>query len=195
MRKYQILAKQYPEYVSLDQLYRICKISKKSARYLVENGIIPAENTGRKTWKYKIALDDVITYLCKRDKIGSMIPLGAVSNRAQSSDRPAIHRHAYSKLIASGDKKRKVIAYFCHVCTDFEEALSTEDIMAITGLGKSTILKLLKDGYIRSIASHPHYIVPKKCLLEFLVTPRFMEVRSASEKFIQILKDVEECLS
>ena len=62
MRKYQILKEQYLEYVSLDQLYRICKISKKSARYLVENSIAPAIDSGKETWRYKIAIGQIGTH-------------------------------------------------------------------------------------------------------------------------------------
>ena len=39
MEKYQALKEQYPDYVSLDQFYRICGIAKRSALYLVQNGI------------------------------------------------------------------------------------------------------------------------------------------------------------
>ena len=53
---------QYTDPISLDQLRVICKIAKRSARYLVENGIIPAVDTGRKTWRHQIAIDDVIAY-------------------------------------------------------------------------------------------------------------------------------------
>jgi len=48
-KNYDMLREQYPERISLDQLYRICRISKNSARYLVEHGIIPATDTGKIT--------------------------------------------------------------------------------------------------------------------------------------------------
>jgi len=72
--KYESLREQYPPHISLDQLHRICGIAKRSAKYLVEHGIIPAQDTGRQTWRYKIALDDVIIYLRRREQVGSMIP-------------------------------------------------------------------------------------------------------------------------
>ena len=188
MKNYSWLKRQYKEYVSLDQLYRICKISKKSARYLVKNGIIPAVETGHKTWRYKIAINDVITYLRKRDKVGSMIPPGAVSNCAQST----IHRRAYSQLVATESNKSAVIEYFHHVCAEFDEILSTGDIMMITGLSKSTILKLLQDGHIPSIGRRPRYVVPKEYLLEFLVTPKFLEMRTGSKMFAEVLDGLEK---
>ena len=79
--KYIKLKEQYPEYISLDQFYQICRIAKRSARYLVEHGIVPAVDTGKKTWRYKIHIDDTITYLQQRERLGNMIPSGAVSSR------------------------------------------------------------------------------------------------------------------
>ena len=58
--KYESLREKYPEFISLDQLHKVCGIAKRSAKYLVDNGIIPYQDTGRQTWRYKIAIDDVI---------------------------------------------------------------------------------------------------------------------------------------
>jgi hypothetical protein len=48
-KKYDCLREQYPEYVSLDQLYRICGIAKRSALYLIQNDIIPSIDTEKRT--------------------------------------------------------------------------------------------------------------------------------------------------
>jgi hypothetical protein len=39
---YSYLLAEYPEKISQDQLYRICRISKRKATWLLENGYIPA---------------------------------------------------------------------------------------------------------------------------------------------------------
>ena len=57
------LYEEYPEVISADQLYRICHISKRKAKWLLEHGYIPCEDSGKKTRRYKIRLNDVIDYL------------------------------------------------------------------------------------------------------------------------------------
>ena len=52
--KYQLLYKLYPAVITKDQFYRICNISKKTAAHLLDNGLVPCENSGKKTRKYKI---------------------------------------------------------------------------------------------------------------------------------------------
>ena len=190
MKAYEHLRNKYPQYVSLDQFYRICKISKKSARYLVENGIVPATDTGNKTWRYQIAIDDVITYLRTREKVGSMIPPGAVSNRPQNKSRNIGNRKSYSQIVAS-NQKATISEYFDYIYSNYDDVLMTEDIVEMTGLNKSTVLKLLQDGHIQSLQRRPKYIVPKKYLLAFLGTQKFLEMRTASPQFIKILGGFE----
>ena len=100
MQSYEVLKNRYADYLSLDDLYKVCKISEKSARYLVEHGIIPATDTGKKTWRYKIAVDDVITYLKQREKFGSMIPPGAVSSRQKHRNGGVSTRKSFSQIVA-----------------------------------------------------------------------------------------------
>ena len=182
-RKYSKLRNQYPEYVSLDQVTRICRIAKRNAKYLVDNGIIPYIETGKKTWRYKIALEDVIDYLCRREQVGSMIPRGATSTRMN-------HRKCFAQMVESGHET-DISKYFSYIYADYADVLTSADVVEMTGLEKSTISKLLKDGVIKSIATHPKYLVPKSYLLEFVVTPRFIEYRTNSEEFLKVLGGFE----
>lgn len=60
---YSSLYKEYPEIISADQLYRICHISKRKAKWLLDSGYIPCQDSGKKTLRYKIRLEDAIAYL------------------------------------------------------------------------------------------------------------------------------------
>jgi hypothetical protein len=185
------LLDRYPDFISLDELRRVLKVSPKSARYLVEHGIIPAIDTGRITWRYKIATQDVITYLCRRENEGSMIPPGAVSSRQKGRNNSAFgNRKSFSQYVADGEEAL-VAEYFSFIYADYDEVLTTIDIVEMTGLEKSTVLKLLKAGKIQSIESKPKYLVPKQYLLEFVATRHFIEARTQSEHFIKLLGGFE----
>ena len=62
----EVLA-QYPEYITKDQMYRICHISKKTCLFLLESGLVPNIDSGKKTRRFKIKTEDVIDYLKSRD--------------------------------------------------------------------------------------------------------------------------------
>ena len=57
---YSFLYEEYPEVISADQLYRICRISKRKAKLLLDGGYIPCQDSGKKTRRYKIRIDDVV---------------------------------------------------------------------------------------------------------------------------------------
>ena len=183
-RKYDELREQYPEYISLDQMHKICKIAKRTAKYLVEHSIIPTIDTGKKTWRYIIDLEDVIDYLHQREQVGSMIPPGETSSRKSS-------RKSFEQVIESGDDS-DIVAYFKSIYRNYDDVLTVVDIVEMTGIEKSSVLKLLKAGTIKSIMTYPKYIVPKNYLLEFVATPRFMKYRSSSEEFLKIIEGFEE---
>ncbi|MCL1859244.1 MAG: hypothetical protein FWF92_08425 [Oscillospiraceae bacterium] len=156
MENYEELKKKYPEYINLDQLYRICKIAKRSALYLIQHGIIPVTDTG-KTWRHKIALDDVITYLKNRERFGSMIPRRAVKSRPTKTGS---NRNSFSKIIKPG-QEWKIAEYFKFIYADYDDILTMVDVAEMTGLYKSTVLKLLKAKKIKSITNKPKYLIPK----------------------------------
>ena len=188
MKKYERLKIQYPEYISLEQLYVICKISKRSARYLVENNIMPAIDTGRKTWRYKISIDDVIAYLSQRKKLGSRIPAGAVSSRTTKITK---RRRSFSQVVAPGQEKM-VVEYFAHIYADYPDVLSTRDMAAMTGLNQKSLRRYVEAGHIKALVRSPRYIIPKMYFWEFIASRRFINTWSNSEDFIKILEGFEE---
>lgn len=186
-RKYAKLKAEYPEYISKIQLYKICGISPRSASYLLENEIIPAIDTGKSTWRYKIRLDDVIAYLRKREKMGSMIPPGSVSSRYQRPNNP---RKSYAMFITEGGE-REIAAYFEHIYSRFPDVLTADDVAEMTGISKKTVLRLLQNGIIQSVTNRPKYLVPKPYLLEFVTSPYFIEHKNGTEVFKKVLGGFE----
>jgi len=185
MKKYEKLKTQYPAYISLEQLRVICKIAKRSARYLVVNNIIPAIDTGRKTWRYKISIDDVIEYLRRRDREGNMIPAGATGSR-----EPSDSKRSYSQVVSRG-QEREVAKYFAEVYADYPDVLTTDSMAAMVGMHKKSFMRILKDGHIKFLASEPRYIVPKLYFWNYIASRRFIDAWSNSDEFIRVLEGFE----
>ena len=186
-RNYNKLKDEYPEYISKIQLYQICGISPRSATYLIEKGIIPVIDTGKSTWRYKIRLDDVIAYLRKREKLGSMIPPGSASSRYKRPNNP---RKSYAMFIAEGGEQ-EIAEYYAHIYSGYPDVLTAADIVEMTGLNKSTVLRLLQAGKIKSLTNKPRYFIPKAYLLEFISSQFFIEEKSNSELFKKVLGGFE----
>ena len=188
MGKYDDLKKRYSEYVSKDQLYTICKMSKRSAKYLLDNGIIPCIDNGKKTCRYRIAINDIIAYLERRDVTGdTQIPYGAVSSRSNGL------RVSYSQItqVITLALENEVRQYFEYIFTDFPDVLTTYDLTEMTGLCSKSVLQLLKQGEIKSLHIGNERRIPKEYVLEFVSSKRFLNLRSNSPDFIRILGGFE----
>jgi hypothetical protein len=85
----------------------------------------------------------------------------------------------------------EIAEYFKFIYGDYDDVLTVADISEMTGLNVNTITKLLQRGYIKAISNSPLYLVPKQYLLDFVVTPRFIELQTKSETFNKILGGFE----
>ena len=63
-----------PATITKDQFYRICHISKRHAKYLLDSGLVKCVDSGKKTRKYKIEMKDVLAYLIDRELDPEKIP-------------------------------------------------------------------------------------------------------------------------
>ena len=137
---YQQILDEYPEYITKEQLYRICHISKKSAQNLLESGEIPCIDSGRKTHRFLIATADVVDYLQRRD----------------SAPRPAADETAVEKI-------RAALALY-------PDVLSVAQVSELTGRRSSTVTKWCRLNYIVNIYAGGKNHIPKASLADFLVS-------------------------
>ena len=191
MKKHDHLKDIYPEYVSLEKLYKICRIAKSSARYLVTSGIIPSIDSGKQTRRYKIHIDNVIAYLQQRDESGSMIPVGAANPNRRRESVPAQGRVSFSHLAAQGEECG-IAEYFGFICADYPDILTVLDIEEITGIQGKSLLNMVKEGNLRFITDSPQYLIPKPYFMEFVATRRFLEFTTASGRFREVVEGFKE---
>ena len=100
---YKIL-EEYPNGMTKDQFYRVARINKQHAKYLLDFGLVPCINTGKKTRKYHIATHDVITYLCDREDNPEKykVPTGFYIGKNGCSKR---HQRLYASILQSRKKQ------------------------------------------------------------------------------------------
>ena len=83
---YEHLREQYPEIISKDQLYRICRIRKRRVQWLPEDGVIPCEDSDKHTRRFHTRLEDVITFLEQRGAV--RLSAGAAGRRSRYARHP-----------------------------------------------------------------------------------------------------------
>ena len=137
---YQQILDEYPEYITKEQLYRICHISKKTAQNLLESGEIPCTDTGKKTHRFRIAAADVVDYLRRRDSEPKPEPDAGVAEQIRSA------------------------------LALYPDVLSVMQVSAITGRYPQTVTKWCRSQYIKSYSSGGKNRILKASLTEFLIS-------------------------
>lgn len=128
---YAFLYENYPECVSLDQLYRVCHISKRKAKWLLDNGYIPCHDTGKKTRRYTIRITDIINYLQTREINPGAVsaPIGLFNSKCRKINPIA--------LIDKADFQQ----YLYKLWSPKTDALTATDIHQLLGYSVGTIGK------------------------------------------------------
>ncbi len=172
--KYQLLYKLYPPVITKDQFYRICNISKKTAAHLLDNGLVPCINSGKKTRKYKIKLEDVIEYLETREKDPRRYaaPSGWYKTYGDPDE---------NALMMTPENIHKISKHYLKQLSKYPDVLSVNQLFSLTGYSTTTILEWINRGSIKYLNMGNRYIVPKEWLLEFLSGPDFMKARIPSK--------------
>ena len=57
----------YPDPMSRNDFRIVCHIGTRTSLYLLQSGLVPCKNNGKKTRCYKIAKKDVADYLYRRE--------------------------------------------------------------------------------------------------------------------------------
>ncbi|SBW00659.1 conserved hypothetical protein [uncultured Eubacteriales bacterium] len=175
MADYSFLAKEYPKTVSKDQFYRMCHISKNTAKYYLDNGFIPCVDTGKKTRRYTIKTKDIIAFLEDRDANPSKYYLPQHFNnpflpREQRRYKKAPHNGRYKDCYKL-KSIREVPEYQKYLSQQFKEypdMMTTQQLRQLTGHSIAVIISWCKDQKVRFIVQGAMYRVQKQSVISYL---------------------------
>jgi hypothetical protein len=142
----------------MEQFYQIAHISKRKARWLLENKVIPCEDSGKQTRRFKIKLNDVIEYLQKAQSgtLDVSIPSGIFASEAGS--KPP------REYLATDELKGQFLADWY----DAPDMLSLKQASEISGYGVTSILRWVNREQVKGVLYYERYLISKESLAAFL---------------------------
>jgi len=155
---YEQVLKDYPKYMSMEQMRIVCHISKKTARLLLKYRLVPCKNTGKKTHTYKIRKSAIIKYLKERDIAPYKYILPESSN-ARASVMSDVDYNAMSD---------SDIVLF----EDYPDVLTSKQAAALANVTPTTLRAWVKKKYIVSFNKSGVSYYPKLTLIGYLSSPR-----------------------
>lgn len=169
---YQEILETYPEYITKDQMYRICHISKRTCLFLLESGIVPNIDTGKKTRRFKIKTLDVVAFLQQRELAPSSyrVPTGYYAHQKKDS------KNSFSTVDIP-----RIRLFYKELLLEYPDVLTTMEVATFTGYNKNTIAKWCSKKLLKSFFIHPSFKIPKEYLLNFLTSEYFFSIADKSQ--------------
>lgn len=172
---YDTLRQDFPETISMEQFYKMAHISKRKAKWLLENGVVPCEDNGKRTRRSQIRLADAIAFLERwaAGELGKDIPAGAFSSGV-SHDIP---EQAYFD-------SEELTAYLLTLWQDAPDMLTVKQAAALCCYAPTSINHWVQNKRIEAILYFGNNLVSKESLAAFLASPygQSIAVQSAWHK-------------
>lgn len=180
---YSYLRREYPETISMDQLYRICHISKRKARWLLEYGVIPCQDSGKQTRRFSIQLEDVICFLEQRDAglLDDVIPQGIFSSESSHPVRPA-------RQVLDEDG---LCVYLLECWEDWPDMLTTRQASELCGYSVNALNRGWNLGQIQGVKYRNELLYSKESLSCWLASAKGQAIAAPSQQHKEWMKEFQ----
>ncbi len=179
---YGYLREQYPTVISKDQLYHICRISKRKALWLLEHGVLPCEDSGKQTRRFRIQLEDVIDFLERRDagELDGVLPVGCFSSGRPSEREARVYLDCHELRDLILDR-----------WVDEPDMLTVKQATALCGYSINAINRWMKKGVVEGVSYYGTNLFSKESLAEHLASHAGQEISVKSELHREFLNEMQ----
>ena len=174
-----------PQVLSGEQVRCILHISKRKCAWMLNNGFIKCQNTGKRTRKYTVLKDDLIAYIEDSEKHPEkyVTPYAEFSTAKYGNNRK-------SRLCKIGFPSSLPSTFRPWLEQEFEtvpDALTIPQVIATTGYADNTVNRWLRQGHLKHVQTQTTKIVPKIWLIDFYCSYGYT-ISQMSDKHIKLLQ-------
>ena len=151
---------QYGEYLSKEQMYRICHIGKSTCLDLLSEGVVPCIDTGKSTHRYKIRTADVIAYLKGQDeKARKYIVL---------LKRKSGHIYIDRELLFH------LREYYEDISKRLPDLMDVYEVSGFTGYSEKTVRRWCNTSVLKHLTINRKFLIPHEYLLDFMISDYYL---------------------
>lgn len=169
-----------PETITKDQFYRICHISKQTARFLLQSGKVPCKYSGKRTRCYTIKKKDVIEYLRNRERCPEAYKV--IPGWYSGGYNPRSHQDIPSDIL---DSMRE---YYSGLLKNEPGVMTARNIHTLTGYAVTSINNWVLKGNLKAFRKGSINMIPKVYLVDFFCSIYFRTIQRKTPWHIYTLK-------
>ena len=176
---------QYGDLLSGEQVRQILHISKRKCTWILEHGYIPCSDTGRKTRRFTVRVEDLAAYMDDSAKHPERYttPYAEFSS-AKGKSKEVSNKLAYPTFPKElpEDFRLWLEDEWCGV----EDLLTNDDAAKLTGYAVTTVDNHIRAGRLRAVYTQDGLRIPKMWLVEFMCGHGYA-IRVKSQRHCEIL--------
>ena len=188
-REIQYLLAPYPDPMGRTDFRKACHIGTRTSIYLLESGLVPCENNGKKTRCYKIAKADVAAYLLRRLTEPEYYTPPSDWYKNYPQRKPPATSLIYS-LNYAAISQQKLHSYLKKMTKGYPDVLTVSQIAQITGYQVHTVSRWCTEERVKSFVIRNRYMVPKAWLLDFLTSEEYNNITRKSKEHYDMIAAV-----
>ena len=141
---------------------------------LLQSGLVPCVQSGKKTRNYTIKMKDIVRYLERREIHPEKykLPPGSYSGT-----------YAVKPLLPESVTTEELRKYYIESFRDIPDIVSTREAAELTGATASTVAKWIRTKKLKALSHGPAFIIPKVNLIDFMASDAYLNKRLKSQKF------------
>ena len=171
-----------PQVLSGEQVRCALHISKRKCAWMLNNGFIKCQNTGKRTRKYTVLKEDLLTYMEDSAKHPEkyVTPHAEFSTVKYNKTRP--RKTGFPSSLPS-DFRPWLEQEFENV----PDALTVPQVIATTGYTDNSVDRWLRQGHLKSVQTQTTRIIAKEWLIDFYCSYAYT-ITNMSDKHIKLLQ-------
>jgi len=175
--------KKAPEVMNKEQLRKLCHISKRTALFLLETGLLPSTNTGKKTRCYRIKKSDVIEFINdKKVNPNKYIP----PERWYTYGAPT--QSFTVRVYPSGAiSKERMKCFYTSRLSQYPDLMTTKDVVEFTGYARQSVVNWVDKGHLQILTKTNTFHIPKVFFIEFLCSDYYNGLVRKTEKHMNAI--------
>lgn len=188
VKYYEVLRSEYPETISKDQFYRMAHISKATALYLLQSGLVPCKDSGKKTRRYTIRTDDVICYMIDREIHPEIYraPDQWYQHRSGHYNSRVTYRKELMNL--SDDEKTAFRKYIEEEFQQYGDLLTIVEVTEAIGYCDTSLHRWCNTKKLKAFRISGKCLIPKISLTDFLVSQYSFDITRKTWKHTLLIK-------
>ena len=175
-----------PEILSGEQVRCILHISKRKCAWMLNNGFIKCQNTGKRTRKYAVLKKDLLKYIedSQQHPERYVAPYGEFLAAEYMSDsrKQCLRKSGFPSSLPDG--------FRAWLETEFEtvpDALTIPQVIAVTGYTDNSVDRWLRQGHLKFVQTQTTKIIAKDWLIDFYCTYGYT-IAQMSDQHIKLMR-------